>query len=285
MQKDLLWWSIGLLLGLSIVILTFNSNKYLDWTWGPWILIGGMVLSGMVLAVLRPDRVWRWCIANGFGVTIGVVLWGNLQSLPLSPAESTDLIIPIIFWTVLFGVPAFSGAWIGVTIRSLYIKLLMQKIPEGTQPQVRINPIGLIRTVVALIMITLMALAIPLYVKMVKYNRTVLTMIQVESIYSALAKWQDDPELGDGTLPSDITTMGKDGKTFLQHFPDDTKCLTNPNKCDTYYAYTFEEATGPDGKIVPKVMATTKDSSQVRGEIIISLPGGEAEVIKVSDSY
>ena len=129
------------------------------------------------------------------------------------------------------------------------------------------------------------AIAVPYYIKHAKRARTAEAVQHVESIHRVLAEWQANPNLGDGTLPSDITVMGKDGKTFLQHFPHETKRLSSGSK---FYLYSFEQAVNEEGRLVPKVTVTARGGtgdSYVFGVILVSLPSGDAEVSKVSDSH
>ncbi|MFQ5780696.1 MAG: ankyrin repeat domain-containing protein [Nitrospiria bacterium] len=78
---------------------------------------------------------------------------------------------------------------------------------------------------------------------------------RVYSLYGVFKVWQADPRMGDGTLPENVNTIGKDGRTFAQHFPKEGEWLKSG---DGYYAYSYTLTEEAEGKIIPHVTAKAR---------------------------
>jgi len=108
--------------------------------------------------------------------------------------------------------------------------------------------------VVAIIGI-LAAIAIPQYIKYIKRSRTSNATDHVRMICNAVMDWSSGPNMADGDLttypPLPVTTVGKDGKAFQDHFPSEAGWLAavaaTSAGADQYYTYTIDTAGGALG--------------------------------------
>jgi len=145
----------------------------------------------------------------------------------------------------------------------------------------------------------LAAIAIPQYVKYIKRSRTSGAVDHARMICNAVTDWASSPDMSDGDLatypPFPTSTAGKDGKTFLEHFPSEGAWLQNG---DLYYTYTVNVVSNPNDPVVtatarggaadPAVYAATVQSGGL--SVIIpapnnSLAGCKANVEVVSTAY
>ena len=137
--------------------------------------------------------------------------------------------------------------------------------------------------VVAIIGI-LAAIAIPQYIKYVKRSRTAEALNHVKMVYNALADWYANPDLGNGTFLTAITTDDKapGSHTFASHFPAEASWISAGDKS---YSYTFTSTTGAGGGTVPLVVSNAINADAVFGTTVKSLSGGESTVFAVSSTY
>jgi type IV pilus assembly protein PilA len=152
--------------------------------------------------------------------------------------------------------------------------------------------------VVAIIGI-LAAIAIPQYVKYIKRSRTSTAVDHARMICNAVTDWASSPDMSDGDLatypPFPTSTPGKDGLTFLDHFPSEGAWLTGG---DIYYTYTVNVISNPSDPVVtasaaggladPAVYAATIQAGGLSAIIPApdnSLAGCKANVEEVSTNY
>jgi len=136
--------------------------------------------------------------------------------------------------------------------------------------------------VVAIIGI-LAAIAIPQYIKYVKRSRTSESLDHTKMLYHALADWYANPDLGNGSFATSSASIARTGGLgFSSHFPQEADWWDNG---DLNYGYVITSIVGAGGGVVPFVTATAGNADAVFGEVVISNPGGEATVSKVSATY
>jgi type IV pilus assembly protein PilA len=151
--------------------------------------------------------------------------------------------------------------------------------------------------VVAIIGI-LAAIAIPQYIKYIKRSRTSNGVEHTRMICNAVTDWSSAPNMSDGNMvlyPPAAATVGKDTKTFLQHFPSEGDWMTNG---DQYYTFTIDVVTNPSDPIVTAVARGTSTDPALYGTkvqaggtsaVLIapnnSLSGCKANVEEISSQY
>lgn len=98
----------------------------------------------------------------------------------------------------------------------------------------------------------LAAIAIPQYIRYIKRTRTTEGVDHARMICLAAMNWATEPLMADGDLvnfPLDpVTTPGKDGVPFNQHFPSEARWLAATAETDfgvdIYYRYTVDMGGG-----------------------------------------
>jgi len=152
--------------------------------------------------------------------------------------------------------------------------------------------------VVAIIGI-LAAIAIPQYIKYIKRSRTSNAVDHARMICNAVTDWVSAPNMADGDIatypPEPVTTAGKDGKTFQDHFPSEADWLLNG---DQYYTYAGVDLTNPSDPVVSgaakggaadtAVYGATVQAGGVSAVLVApnnSLTGCKANVESVSTAY
>jgi len=106
-------------------------------------------------------------------------------------------------------------------------------------------------TVVAIVGI-LAAIAIPQYIKYIKRSRTSDAVEHSRMICLAVTDWASGPNMADGDQvtypPFPVTTKGKDGKMFADHFPSEAGWLSATARtdigADQFYSYAVDVAGG-----------------------------------------
>jgi hypothetical protein len=95
----------------------------------PWVI--GLFLCSVGLAVLKPERVWRWAIAVGFGLPAAVII---RIIIDLTQDSSEHNLFPIeIFISLVIAAPCtFAGAYVGLLSKSLYSRTGKKRVSGGT---------------------------------------------------------------------------------------------------------------------------------------------------------
>ena len=125
--------------------------------------------------------------------------------------------------------------------------------------------------VVAIIGI-LAAIAIPQYLKYIKRARTSTGIDHSRMLCLAVTDWVASPNMAAGDLaayPAAAATKGKDGITFLEHFPSEGGWLSTG---DQYYTFGVDTTVPND----PVVTATAVTLTAVYGKTIQS--GGTGKI-------
>jgi len=161
--------------------------------------------------------------------------------------------------------------------------------------------------VVAIIGI-LAAIAIPQYIKYIKRSRTSNATDHARMICNAVTDWISGPNMADGDIvtypPVPVTTVGKDGKMFSEHFPSEAQWIAATKGTDVgadqYYGYTIDIAGGAGGGTAsnPAVIgaawggagdtATYAYQTQAGGTGLVSassLTGCKSNVESISTAY
>ena len=266
--KDFLYWGAGLSIGLLAGYVLSHSGlkplgNLLSW-------IGGLLVLGIFLGMSRPQRPWRWCIALGVGICLFLLARPITQN-PWDPIEYVGLfMLPAM--AILASIPAIPGAFLGAFLRQ---RTMAGTVKIWRSPEKKTSPLNVsspISILVILFIIGILAAnGVPGYISYTKRSRTAQGLDNVVAIHQALVEWQGDP-----------TTKRKDGRTFSEIFIAEGDWLANGDK---QYSYSFGQTMGEDGKMVPLVTATARNSQAIFGEILVSLPSGESTVSKVSDSH
>ena len=281
MRDAVLWWGVTIGLGLIIGSIFFLTNLKGEPFF--WVCLVGLFLSGFSMGILRGNHGGRWALA--MGTSFAAIFFAfEMFNNTLDNLRFLEL-----FWfpwlTFMATVPSTAGEYLGGWIRKMTVDT---KSPDNThgisgkgdqsRRLILIHPV----VVFLIIMGFLAALAVPQYIKREKRLRTVEALSHVKLIHSALAEWQVNPSLGDRTLPTDVTVIGKDGKTFSKHFPHEADMLSAGGK---YYLYSFKQTVDEEGQLLPIVTAKAREGWMIYGDVVVSLPSGESMVSKVSDSY
>jgi hypothetical protein len=119
--RNLGFWCLGIALGLfvgGIPIVLETSTDAFDKVSSYLIWLVGMSLSSMSISFFQSERVWRWCLAVGFGFPVFIILdfiYGsrNYQLFPLTVMLA--LIVGIV--------SAFPGAYLGKVVKLHYRRL------------------------------------------------------------------------------------------------------------------------------------------------------------------
>ncbi|HEY4485635.1 MAG TPA: hypothetical protein VI702_04845 [Nitrospiria bacterium] len=142
------------------------------------------------------------------------------------------------------------------------------------------------KKILAVVIVAAAAAAIAAFISSQKFNlhlktnRTHEAEQRIQAIHAALAQWHEDPNMAKGTISSDINQVGRDGRTFREHFRSEADWLTSG---DAYYRYGFTHSRLEDGRIVPMVTASARDPRKVKEAMIITQPDGKAAAIKLPE--
>jgi len=107
-------WICGLIMGALIASgHTFLTDRHLL-----LVEILLLIVSGFLLAIVKPERPWE----RGLAIWLGYFVISEIREIYVSlhPSPSANLPLPAAIWFALvaplfalFGVSAFLGAWIG----------------------------------------------------------------------------------------------------------------------------------------------------------------------------
>ena len=116
-------WICGLIMGALIA----SSNTFLGDRHIFQVEIHLLILSGLLLAIVRPERPWEWGLAIGFGYFVISEIREIYISFHPNLSANLPLPIPIIFvgesviLALIGGIAggiAFVGAWLGQLLRN-----------------------------------------------------------------------------------------------------------------------------------------------------------------------
>jgi len=106
---------LGTLVGATPLLLEKRGGDPFDYSRSYSLWLAGMFLCAMFISIIRPDRVWRWAIAVGFGLPAAVIL--SVMAHP----EAYQLLPLTIILSVLIAIPpALAGGYFGKLVGQTY---------------------------------------------------------------------------------------------------------------------------------------------------------------------
>lgn len=219
------------------------------------------VIGAMVYLVRGSRRMAFQALACGWWTWLG---YGVIFLLAHQGRES--------IWLPCFVL----GTWLVMPVATLYFLRTLKRPTPTPLKMGRILSIAEMVIVVAIIGI-LASIAISAYNDFNRRVRSAEARAAVTSIHDALIQWQADPNLGNGSLPSNVDAKGKDGKSFAAHFPKEAAWLAQGG---TNYIYTFAPNSEPGAPPTLQVTARARRPKRVYEPTLVSQPDGTVMGLK-----